>query len=132
MNRRGALIGCLALLLLSSGCIGLLTGDDGQRTPTPTVTETQTTSEPDLVLGFQLNESVADGIAFDYNLTNQYAEQVTAELVVVAKGDNGTTVEDVRTLTLEAGERRTVTVVFEEFDNFGEATVTADVTRAED
>lgn len=132
MNRRGALVGCLALLLLTSGCIGLLTGDDGDNSPDPTVSDPQTTNEPGFVLGFELNESVSDGIAFDYNVTNERSEEATAELVVVAKGDDGTRVEEVRTLTLEAGENRTVTIVFDEFDNYGQATVTADVTRVED
>lgn len=134
MNRRGALVGCLALLLLTSGCIGLLTGDDGEQTPSPTVTQTatETTTNPGIVLGFDLNESVSDGIAFDYNVTNELSEEATVELVVVAKGDDGTTVEEVRELTLSAGEERTVTIVFEEFDSFGEATVTADITRVDD
>jgi hypothetical protein len=131
MNRRGALVGCLALLILTSGCIGLLTGDDEADAPRPTytVTETETTSEPGFWLAFDLNESVSEGIAFDYTVTNELSEEATAELVAVARGDDGTTVEEVRTLTLEAGEERTVTVVFEEFDNYDEATMTADVTR---
>lgn len=134
MNRRAPLAVCVALLVLTSGCIGLLTGDDDERTPAPTVSEnpTETTSDPGFVLGFELNETVSDGIAFDYNVTNENSVEASVELVVVAKGDDGTTVEEVRTLTLEAGEQRTVTIVFDEFDSYGDATVTADVTRVDD
>jgi hypothetical protein len=131
MQRHFVLALCLSLLVVTSGCIGLLTDDEdtGPRTTdVQTTTAQPTTVEGALFsLSFDLNDSVSDGIGFDYNVTNIGTEGGTARLVVEAKAQNGTTYERVRTFSLEPGESRVVTVVFEEFDSYSGPTVTADV-----
>lgn len=131
MERHLVLGLCLSLLVVTSGCIGLLTEDED--TPRTTGVQTTTTTEQTTVegtvfaLSFEVNDSAADGIGFDYNVTNIGTEGGTARLVVVAKAQNGSTYERVRTFSLEPGESKVVTVVFEEFDSYTGPTVTADV-----
>jgi hypothetical protein len=128
MKRRGPVAICLALLLLSTGCIGLLTGDDGQDEPTPTIETTTEADAPRFSLGFELNRSVADGIGFDYTVTNIGSDSGTARLVVYANTSDGTSYQKTRTLTIPAGESRNVTVAFEAFDEYSEpSSVSADV-----
>lgn len=131
MQRHLVLALCLSLLVVTSGCIGLLTEDeDPQRTTGVQTTTPQQTTVTGTVfsLSFEVNDSVSDGIGFDYNVTNIGTEGGTARLVVEAEAQNGTTYDRIRTFSLEPGESRVVTVVFEEFDSYTGPTVTADVT----
>lgn len=131
MQRHLVLALCLSLLVVTSGCIGLLTDDEDppQTTTVQTTTAEQTTVEgPLFSLSFDVNDSAAEGIGFDYNVTNIGTEGGTARLVVTAKAQNGSTYEQVRTFSLDPGESRVVTIVFEQFDSYSGPTVTADVT----
>lgn len=130
MERGWAVTLCLGFLVLSSGCAGFLS-DPGSTEGPSTSTTTERTEDP-FELSLTVNRSVADGIGFDFQVTNIRGTDETARLVAVAEASNGTEYQLVRTFAVPAGESRNVTVVFEAFESYTGPTVSADVTVVEE